>query len=132
MPVGRPTDYSDEIVEEICERLACGESMRTICNDEHMPGRATIHRWLNSHKDFETKCARARELQADYMDDLILDVANACTPESSPADRVKLSAYQWRASKLKPKKYGDYHRNEISGPDGGPVVVKADDTDRSL
>jgi hypothetical protein len=51
---------------------------------------------------------RAREWQADYMDDLILDTANACTPESSSADKVKISAYQWRAAKLKPKFYGDY------------------------
>lgn len=41
------------------------------------------------------------------MDDLILETANASTPETAASDRVKISAYQWRASKLQPKKYGD-------------------------
>jgi hypothetical protein len=62
---------------------------------------------MATNESFATKCARAREDQADYMDDLILEVANACTPETAQADRVRISAYQWRASKLKPKKYGD-------------------------
>jgi len=60
--------------------------------------------------------ARVCESQADYMDDLILDTANACTPESSPADRVKIGAYQWRASRLKPKVYGG-HRDDAKNED---------------
>jgi hypothetical protein len=46
-------------------------------------------------------------MQADLMDDLILDTAGSCTAETAAADRVKIGAYQWRASKLAPKKYGD-------------------------
>jgi hypothetical protein len=42
-------------------------------------------------------------LQADLMDDLILETANACTPATAQADKVKIAAFQWRASKLMPK-----------------------------
>jgi hypothetical protein len=62
---GRPSLYSPEIAEEICERLASGESMRRICQDEHMPGRRTVEGWMDADPDFRAKCARARE--AGYL-----------------------------------------------------------------
>ena len=55
---------------------------------------------------------RAREWQADYMDDLILETANDCTAETAQADRVKIGAYQWRAARLKPKVYGDRREDD--------------------
>jgi hypothetical protein len=55
------------------------------------------------------------------MDDLIFDTAMACTPETAQADRVKISASQWRASKLAPKVYGDKSEVAVTGASGGPV-----------
>jgi len=106
---------TDELADAICERLMDGESLRQICAGPEMPDRSTILRWMADDEAFAAKCARARELQADLMDDKILEVADACTPESAAADRVKISAYQWRASKLKPKVYGDKQQLEVSG-----------------
>ncbi len=113
--MGRPSSYTEEIADTICERLMEGRSLRSICDDEDMPDRRTVVRWQVQHEDFATRCARARELQADLMDDMILDAANACTVEDAQAARVKISAYQWRASKLAPKKYGDKVQTEHSG-----------------
>lgn len=107
--------YTEELAEQILDRIAAGESMRKICASPGMPNVATVIRWMGSNSEFATKCARAREMQADVMDDLILDTANACIPETAHADKVKISAYQWRASKLKPKKYGDKLDLEVSG-----------------
>jgi hypothetical protein len=75
------------------------------------------------NEGFATNIARAREMQADYMDDLILETANGCTGETAAADRVRIAAYQWRAAKLRPKVYGDKVQTELSGPDGGPIQV---------
>jgi hypothetical protein len=121
-PMSRQTLYTVELADAICERLVNGESLRQICQDEGMPNRSTVIRWMGADEAFATKCARARDEQADYMDDLILETANSCTPESAAADRVKISAYQWRASKLKPKKYGDRTRTELTGAGGGPLI----------
>ena len=119
---GRPSLYSPKLVEEICDRIADGESLRTICNDDTMPNRATVLRWLDVHPDFAAKYARAREAQGYAMDEKILAVADACTTETAAADRVKILAYQWRAAKLAPKKYGD--KIEHTGKDGGPIETK--------
>ena len=45
---GRPTIRSREVVNEICYRIACGESLRHICLDPKMPCRDTVFRWLRS------------------------------------------------------------------------------------
>lgn len=119
---GRPSIYSDELANLICERLINGESLRQICRDAGMPDRSTVIRWMNTDADFASKCERAREEQADLMDDMILEVANACTNDTAHADKVKISAYQWRASKLKPKKYGD--KLMVGGDKESPLVVE--------
>lgn len=118
---GRPSDYSDKLADIICNRLMDGESLRKICSGKGMPDRGTVVRWMLAHADFAAKCARAREAQSDYMDDLILDVANACTPKTAHADKVKISAYQWRASKLAPKKYGD--KIAVAGDPDNPMKL---------
>jgi membrane protein implicated in regulation of membrane protease activity len=62
---------------------------------------------LTEKPGFEAKCTRARGLQADLMDDKILEAAEACNEDNYQSTKVKISAYQWRASKLAPKKYGE-------------------------
>jgi hypothetical protein len=117
--MARPSSFTREIADEICDRLLEGESMRQICSAEHMPNRATVLRWMAANQDFAAMCARAREEQADLMDDLILDEARQATPDTAQVAKVRISAYQWRASKLAPKKYGD--KLQHTGDGGGPI-----------
>jgi hypothetical protein len=105
--MGRPSKFTDKLADEITERIADGESLRKICKGGTMPNRATVLRWLDERPSFAAKYERARELQADHMDDLILEAAENTDSDNAPAQRVKIDAYKWRASKLKPKKYGD-------------------------
>lgn len=98
--------------------------MRRICVSKGM-AESTVIRWMATNEEFARKCAQAREMQADVMDDKILDCADACTPETAHADKVKISAYQWRAEKLKPKKYGNKLDLEVSGDINVNVVAYA-------
>ena len=52
MPAGRPPDYTEALAEEICLRLAEGESLVSMCREEGMPGRATVFRWPEKHEAF--------------------------------------------------------------------------------
>jgi hypothetical protein len=45
---GRPTIRSKEVENEICYRIAHGESLRHICLDPNMPCRDTVFRWLRN------------------------------------------------------------------------------------
>jgi len=121
--MGRPSIKTPELIEAICDAIADGRSLRSICDDDGMPSTQTVRRWLDEDEDFVAKYARAREAQADVMDDKILIVADACTSENAAAARVKIDAYKWRASKLAPKVYGDKQQLEHSG--GVNVVAQA-------
>lgn len=64
------------------------------------------------------------EALADMAAYEIGQIAANCTPETAVADRVKLAALQWRASKLSPRRYSDRRISEVVGADGGPVAVE--------
>ncbi|WP_418220670.1 hypothetical protein [Burkholderia cepacia] len=60
MPTGRPTTFSQDTADLICERLAEGESLRSICHDDGMPAQSTVFRWLGLHESFSKQYARER------------------------------------------------------------------------
>jgi hypothetical protein len=44
--------YSDEIAQEICERISAGELLINICDDDHMPTIRRCNQWLKQNDDF--------------------------------------------------------------------------------
>jgi hypothetical protein len=123
MPGGRPSIYTQELADRICERLASGESLRAICGDDGMPSWPTISKWLNEKPGFVTQYARAREDQAEAHADRIIEIADDETIDANHK-RIMVDARKWVASKLKPKRYGDKLDLEHKGEVGLTVVVK--------
>lgn len=123
MSPGRPSDYTAEIATTICLRLADGESLRSICRDDAMPGKSTVMDWLDQHEEFRTKYARAREIQADVLFEEMLEIADdgsadyklagrdgadiVIDSEAVQRSRLRVETRKWQASKLAPKKYGE-------------------------
>ena len=150
MGAGRPTDYNQDLSDKICERIADGESLRTICSDDDMPNKATVFRWLAKFPAFSDQYARARDTQAETIVDEILNIADDGTndwmerrngdgenigwQENGEALRrsvLRIDARKWMAGKLKPKKYGD--KVQHTGADGeGPVQVIFSSDDAGL
>ena len=87
-----------------------------------MPSRQTVHEWMAQNPIFLSKCARAREEQADYIveDCIAIEDGTLAGTINPAAARAVLSSKQWRASKLAPKKYGD--KLAIGGADDLPPV----------
>ena len=119
-PVGRPTTYSQETADKICELIARGMSLRAICASADMPAGGTVYRWLAEHQDFQEQYARAREEQADGFADEIIDIADSVAPETGEVAKAKLQidARKWKAAKLAPKKYGDKSEIDVKSSDG--------------
>lgn len=107
--MGRPSKFTPKLADEICERIANGESLRSICRSEEMPHAGTVCRWLaDDNKAFREQYERARDAQADVLADEILDISDGDSDDADPQrDRLRVDARKWVASKLKPKKYGD-------------------------
>lgn len=139
--MARPSDYSPEITGKILERISDGESLRSICDDEDMPGRSTVFRWLAAHQEFRDQYAHAREAQADALFDEILLIADdgrndwmlrkfgdderwVENGEALRRSQLRVDARKWMAGKLRPKKYGEKVTQEHTGPDGGDLVIR--------
>ena len=148
MPGGRPSEFTQEIADTICHRLAAGESLRRICEDEDLPERQTVHRWLQKNEEFRDQYAQARQDQADTLFDEVLDIADDArndwmerhgkddkgyqeNGEHISRSRLRIDARKWMAGKLRPKKYGERHI--VAGDDESPLTVQvvqfADDQD---
>jgi hypothetical protein len=103
-----------------------------MCEDDDMPDKATVFRWLAFHEDFRDKYALAREAQADALFDDILSIADdgkndwmeknfgeetrwVENGEALRRSQLRIDARKWMAGKLRPKKYGEKIDVEHSG-----------------
>jgi hypothetical protein len=118
--MARPTSFNEDLADAICERLADGESLRSICRDDDMPAKSTVFKWLATNSTFADQYARARETQADSLADDIVDIADDRKLEANDK-RVRIDARKWLAGKLRPKVYGDSQTLKHTGASGGPV-----------
>ena len=73
---GRPSDYSFRVVISICAWLAEGKSLRAICSEAGMPGRATVFRWIARHKEFRDEYTLACELRAEDLADEMMEIVD--------------------------------------------------------
>ena len=133
MPAGRPTDYNEDIANRLCTEIASSsKSLRTLCKGDDMPDISTIMRWIKKHEEFREQYARAKEAQADYLIEEMIDIADNGSndfmtvvigdleyekenKEVISRSRLRVDTRKWIASKLKPKKYGDKVELEQSG-----------------
>lgn len=108
-PVGRPKIYTPELANEICERIALGESLKAICSETGMPAQSTIFAWLKEIGEFSEMYARAREMQAHCMVDEIIEIADNVIEEKDAIQKAKLriDTRKWVAAKYHRKYYGD-------------------------
>lgn len=121
---GRPSTYTDEMGDLICERLVQGDSLNKMCKEEGMPSSSAVYVWIERHPTFAEKYARARSAQTEAMLEQMLDIADDA--QIDPQDkRIRIDTRKWAMSKLRPKKYGDKLDLEHSGPDGGAIKVES-------
>ena len=103
--VGRPTDYTFELTNRICEELAAGKPIYLICEQDWAPAEGTVHRWLNKYKEFSEAYSYARERQQEKFAAEVITIADT-DPDPARA-RNRMNARQWYAGKVSPKKWGD-------------------------
>jgi hypothetical protein len=119
------SDYSEELAQAICSRLAEGASLRQICASQDMPDSVTVLRWLDQHSTFRQQYARAREVQAEHWADEIIEIADNAVNDWEERERkdgttsmavrhdhisrakLRIDTRKWLMSRLVPKKYGD-------------------------
>ncbi len=120
---GRPTIYSDDLANEICNAIACSsKGIRRLYNEcAHFPTPDTIYRWVKEHREFSDQYARAKRQQIEVIIDEIMGIADdtsndystnedgklICNHEHIQRSRLRIDTRKWLAAKLAPRLYGD-------------------------
>ena len=141
---GRPSSYTPELAATICERVASGETLVSICKEEGFPHIATVLRWPQA--DFREMYARAKELRLEVMAEELRELSDVCrigekvtvedgtddkgqprtktiTVTADMIERAKLQVdtRKWLLARLAAKTYGDRITQEHTGADGKPL-----------
>jgi hypothetical protein len=133
-PPLRVTTFTQEVADLICEALAEGHSLRSICASDDMPSKSTVFKWLREQPAFSDQYAHAREAQADCLFDDILEIADDGRNDKYIDDegqartdhdviarsKLRVDARKWMAAKLRPRVYGD--KLAIGGADDLPPI----------
>ncbi|MDR3469843.1 MAG: terminase small subunit protein [Xanthobacteraceae bacterium] len=123
---GRPSDYTPELADRICNELITGRTLRDVCRDTGMPAESTVRLWAQVDRDgFAARYRRAREIGYHAMADEILEIADDARHdfvarkrgggEGEPVvdhehvsrSRLRVETRRWLLSKALPKIYGD-------------------------
>ncbi|OAV06004.1 hypothetical protein [Moraxella catarrhalis] len=107
--MGRPSIFTDELANEICERVSLGRSLRSVCLDKDMPTKTTVMRWLDENEDFCDQYRRACEDRETTHFEEMLTIADEVLPETAEVARAKLriDTRKWVLARMNPKKYSD-------------------------
>lgn len=118
--------FNQEHADEILERIAtCSLSLVSILAEkEEWPKITTFFKWLNSNEAFAKDYARAKECQAEYYGEEMVEISddgtndymtiykgdqeyNVENREVTSRSKLRVDTRKWLMSKLLPKKYGD-------------------------
>lgn len=124
--IGRPSKRTPEIEAEMLRRISEGETLRSICRDDHMPSFSTAYSWMDDDEDFSARFARAREKGEEAILQQCMDIADddkrdwtLVQDNDGNITGVKVDGEHVQRSKLKiwtrmellkrwnPKKWGD-------------------------
>lgn len=125
-PGNRTTVWTQELADEICDRLAEGQTLIEICKDSHIPSRATINSWVaNDFNGFAGQYTRARIDQFDYWADEQLVIADDASndwvmrqdgtgnerevfnQEAVARAKLRIDTRRWLMERGNMKKYGN-------------------------
>ena len=119
---GRPSTYTEEMGNLICDKLTEGVSLRKLCMSDEFPNASTVYVWLDRFPEFAEKYARAREAATEDMLEDLLEIADDPKMDAQEK-RVRIDTRKWVMGRLKPKKYGEKQVVDVGNKDGETLKV---------
>lgn len=118
---GRPSAFTEEIRDEICNRIAGGESLRSICREDHIPALSTVLLWVvHNRNGFSEHYHAAREAAGYAHADEALELRHMLYSGEidHQSAKVILDSLKWGAEKMAPKKHSQRQEIDHSSSDG--------------
>jgi hypothetical protein len=101
-----PVRYGPAVAREICERLARGEIWAQIAGAGRMPCYGVLYQWKKQHPEFAAAVEEARRIAAEARFEQALAVAEASTPATIQADKLRVATLLHHAERLDPERFG--------------------------
>jgi len=142
---GRPSKYTKEIAQQICEQLSEGIPLREICRKEGFPAWRTVYDWMYRDEDLSAAIAHARDVGCDALAEECLDIADdanndwmerfdkdgksvgwVVNGEHVQRSKLRIETRLKLLAKFNPKKYGDAitHKGDAENPlDAGQTIL---------
>ena len=98
--------YCRDVAEAICQRIAEGEALTSICDEYGMPCFSTVFSWARRFPEFAQMMRDAREAQATWYCDKGWGLAMEATPQTAYLTEVRLKQLRWMAGCMAPRVYG--------------------------
>lgn len=134
--MGRKSTYSALIADQICARIAEGETLQAICRDSGMPKWRTVYDWMDAHEAFAANIALARDIGFDAIAEGTIAIIDAA-PERGADGKIDPGWVQHQKlraehrlkllAKWSPKKYGERMNLEHSGKVGLEALIAPDE-----
>ena len=90
--------FKEAVVEEMCERLAEGRSLVSVCAETDMPSVRTVQNWMNDDAKLAAQITRAREAGFMILGDLAVE--EALSADDAALGRLAFDARRWYLGKL--------------------------------
>jgi hypothetical protein len=128
--------YNDVLADEICDRLAAGESLSAICKHPQMPDEKTVRLWATEGSEwaltFAPKYTRARQIGYERLADQVIEIGDSSFvgPDgfvdngAVQAARLACENRKWLLSKMLPKQFGDKVTAELVGDSDRPLITR--------
>ena len=133
----RTPENAKRILDGLCE----AKSVQAICaSHPDMPHHRIIYKWARDDPEFREMCRLAREEQAHFLFQQLLEIADDDSRDRKPAydeegkmvsfvmdkrnlvrTRIMIDARKFTIAKLLPHVYGDLSRVELTGKGGEPL-----------
>lgn len=130
--IGRPATYSKDLVDEIIERVAGGETIVDICKDDHMPEPRHFYRWLRQDPELRQTYAQAQVERTYVHQEQLLEIADNGTNdwmekhgkdsegwqingEAIARSRLRIDTRKWLMAKLNASSFAERQFVEHSG-----------------
>lgn len=140
---GRPTKKTTALIDRFCQGLTEGKSALVMCSECEISWQ-TLATWLRDDPDFLDKYRVAREIQADYLAEETLDIADqdpllAITNQGGANEgdvirvdgaavqhqKLRIDTRKWYASIVAPRKYGTRVNQQQLDKNGEPADAPA-------
>jgi hypothetical protein len=115
---GRPSRYTPELADRICQRLAEAESLRSICRESWAPGLRTVLAWVSTKPEFRRQYDIARNFGREMVGEDVLAIADGVgtSLEAIKEARRQIDAKKWHLGRMAPKRRGPIAKLGISAP----------------